>query len=33
MELVTIKQTGEIKNISQRGKVELGKQISLACYI
>ena len=33
MELVMIKQTGEIKNISLRGKVELGKQVNQACHI
>ena len=26
-------RTGEIKNTFQRGKVELGKQVSLACHI
>ena len=31
MVLVTIQQSGEIKDISQRGKVELGKQVSKAC--
>ena len=26
-------KSGEIKNISQHGKAELGKQVSLACHI
>ena len=33
MELVMIRRTGEIKNISQGGKVKLGQQVSLACHI
>ena len=33
MESVMISQPGEIKNISQRGKVELGKQVNQACHI
>ena len=33
MELVMIKQNGEIKSISQHGKAELGKQVSLAYHI
>ena len=32
MGLVMIQQNGEIKSIFQRGKVELGKQISLVCH-
>ena len=30
MELVMIQQNGEVKNIIQRVKVELGKQVNLA---
>ena len=33
MELVMIQQNGEIKNLFQRGKVELGKQKNNACHI
>ena len=33
MELIMIKRTGEIKNMFQCGKVELGKQVSLVCHI
>ena len=33
MELVKIEQNGEIKNISQRRKAELGKRVNQACHI
>ena len=33
MELVMLLQNGGIKDIFQRGKVELGKQVSLAFVI